>query len=90
VLLFETGLPTRYYLDRTAVIFGALERSATVTACPYKGRTTDYWPVRTPGGPHPDLAWSYSFPTAACAPIAGLVAFHHEKVGITVDGRPLE
>jgi uncharacterized protein (DUF427 family) len=90
VLLFETGLPTRYYLDRTSVHFGALEPSDTVTACPYKGRTTDYWSIRTPGGLHRDLAWSYSFPTAALTPIAGLVAFYNEKVDITLDGRTLE
>ena len=90
VLLFETGLPTRYYLDRTAVNFAALERTGTVTACPYKGRTTDYWSVRTPSGPHADLAWSYSFPTAGLAAIAGLIAFYNEKVDITLDGHPLD
>jgi uncharacterized protein (DUF427 family) len=90
VLLFETGLPTRYYLDRTAVNFGALERTGTMTACPYKGRTTDYWSIRTPSGLHPDLAWSYAFPTAALTPIAGLVAFYNEKVDITLDGAALE
>jgi uncharacterized protein (DUF427 family) len=90
VLLFETGLPTRYYLDRTAVNFGALERTDTMTACPYKGRTTDYWSIRTPGGLHADLAWSYAFPTAGLSAIAGLVAFYNEKVDITLDGRPLD
>ena len=87
VLLFETGLPTRYYLDRTAVNFGALERTDTTTACPYKGRTTDYWSIRTPSGLHNDLAWSYAFPTAGLTAIAGLVAFYNEKVDITLDGR---
>jgi uncharacterized protein (DUF427 family) len=90
VLLFETGLPTRYYLDRTSVSFAALEHTDTVTACPYKGRTTDYWAVRTPAGRHADLAWSYAFPTPAVGAIAGLVAFYNEKVDITLDGRPLE
>jgi uncharacterized protein (DUF427 family) len=90
VLLFETGLPTRYYLDRTAVHFGALERSGTTSACPYKGRTTDYWSIRTPSGLHKDLAWSYVFPTAGLNAIAGLVAFYNEKVDITLDGVALE
>ncbi|GIM92991.1 DUF427 domain-containing protein [Paractinoplanes toevensis] len=40
VLLFETGLPTRYYLNRSEVNFDALQHSATVTPCPYKGRTS--------------------------------------------------
>jgi uncharacterized protein (DUF427 family) len=90
VLLFETGLPTRYYLDRTAVNFGALERSETTTACPYKGRTTDYWSIRTPSGLHQDLAWSYVFPAEGLGAIAGLVAFYNEKVDITLDGVALD
>lgn len=46
VLVFETGLPTRYYIDRTDVEFGHLEPSSTRTACPYKGVTSEYWSVR--------------------------------------------
>lgn len=90
VLLFETGLPTRYYLNRTEVNLDALERTDTVTQCPYKGRTTDYWSVRTPVASYPDLAWSYSFPAPAVQAIAGLVCFYNEKVDIHLDGRPLE
>lgn len=40
VLVFETGLPTRYYLNRTEVRFENLTASDTVTQCPYKGTTT--------------------------------------------------
>ena len=40
VMVFETGLPTRYYFERTSVNFEALTPSATVTDCPYKGRTS--------------------------------------------------
>jgi uncharacterized protein (DUF427 family) len=36
VMVFETGLPTRYYLDRTAVNFEHLEPSDTVSACPHQ------------------------------------------------------
>jgi len=91
VMVFETGLPTRYYLNRTAVNFAHLVSSDTVTACPYKGRTTGYWSVRDRAGVvHQDLAWSYSFPTGALLPIAGLIAFYNEKVDITLDGTPLD
>jgi uncharacterized protein (DUF427 family) len=90
VLLFETGLPTRYYLNRTEVNFDALERTGTQTPCPYKGRTSDYWAVRTPVATYPDLAWSYSFPTPAVQAIAGLVCFYNEKVDTFLDDRPLE
>lgn len=86
VMVFETGLPTRYYFDRFAIDFSHLVASDTVTACPYKGRTTAYWSVDVGGAVFPDLAWSYDFPTAALLPIAGLVAFYDEKVDVFIDG----
>ena len=89
VLLFETGLPTRYYIDKTDVAFEQLESSSTQTLCPYKGTTTEYWSVRSGDELHADLAWSYHYPLPAVAPIAGLVAFYNEKVDITIDGVPL-
>jgi uncharacterized protein (DUF427 family) len=89
VLVFETGLPTRYYLNRMEVDFTRLVPSQTRTACPYKGVTSGYWSVRTGDATHPDLAWAYDFPTRQLAPIAGLIAFYNEKVDLTVDGRPL-
>ena len=89
VLLFETGLPTRYYLNRTDVDFTRLEHSDTVTACPYKGRTSDYWSVRVGSELRPDLVWAYDFPTPGLGAIAGLVAFYNEKVDIFLDGRGL-
>jgi uncharacterized protein (DUF427 family) len=90
VLVFETGLPTRYYLNRTEVNFEHLVASDTVTSCPYKGRTSGYWSIRTPAALHPDLAWAYDFPTQALAPIAGLIAFYNERIDITLDGERLE
>ncbi|TDD17779.1 DUF427 domain-containing protein [Kribbella turkmenica] len=82
VIVFETGLPPRYYFPRTEVAFEHLTPSDTRTACPYKGRTTAYWNA----GDRPDLAWSYDFPTASLVPIAGLVAFFDEKVDTFIDG----
>jgi len=90
VMVFETGLPTRYYVDPTAVNFEHLIASDTITACPYKGVTSGYWSVHTDSGVHPDLAWTYHFPTGAMLPIAGLVAFYNEKVDIRLDGVLLE
>ncbi len=89
VLVFETGLPVRYYLNRTDVNFRHLVPSETITSCPYKGRTSDYWSVRIGDTTHPDLAWSYSFPTGQLLPIAGLIAFYNEKVDLIVNGEPL-
>jgi uncharacterized protein (DUF427 family) len=90
VMVFETGLPTRHYLDRTAVSFEHLEPSDTVTACPYKGTTSGYWSVRIGDQLSLDLAWAYDFPTATLSPIAGLIAFYNEKVDLTLDGQRLE
>jgi uncharacterized protein (DUF427 family) len=93
VLLFETGLPTRYYVDRTDVTFSHLETTTTETICPYKGTTSQYWAVRVGDAVYPDLAWSYDYPLPDVAPIAGMIAFYNEKLDIFVDGvrlaRPL-
>ncbi|GAA1162745.1 DUF427 domain-containing protein [Kribbella jejuensis] len=86
VIVFETGLPPRYYFPRTSVALEHLTPSETVTACPYKGRTSAYWSIPTVK----DVAWSYDFPTATLLPIAGHIAFFSENVDITVDGEPQE
>ncbi len=86
VLLFETGLPTRYYIDRSDVAFEHLEPSDTQTLCPYKGTTSEYWSVRVGDSLHQDLAWTYHYPLPAVATIAGLVAFYNEKLDMVVDG----
>jgi uncharacterized protein (DUF427 family) len=84
-LLFETGLPTRYYLPRTHVRMDLLERSPTVTHCPYKGRA-ETWSVRVGETLHEDLAWSYPAPLPESQKVAGLIAFYDEKLDIEVDG----
>jgi uncharacterized protein (DUF427 family) len=84
-LLFETGLPARYYLPKTHVRMDLLERSDTVTHCPYKG-SAEYWSIRAGGKVHQDLAWSYRTPLPESQKVAGLVAFYDEKLDIYVDG----
>ena len=81
-LLFETGLPVRYYLPKTHVRLDLFARTDTVTRCPYKGQA-EYWSVQ---GANDDVAWSYRAPFAESQKIAGLVAFYNEKVDIYVDG----
>jgi len=85
VLLFETGLPTRYYIDRTDIDFSHLKPSPTQTICPYKGITSGYWSVEIGERLHPDLAWTYRHPTISVVEIAGMVAFYNEKLDIYVD-----
>lgn len=87
VLVFETGLPTRYYLNRTDVDFTRLRQNETITQCPYKGRTSGGWDAVVGGSVVDDVAWAYDFPTIALAPIEGLICFYHEKVDLFLDGR---
>ena len=87
--LFETGLPTRWYLPRVDVRMDRLEPSTTVTRCPYKG-TTVHFSARLPGGEVvEDMAWSYPTPLPESTRIAGLVSFYDDKVTVTVDGTPV-
>jgi uncharacterized protein (DUF427 family) len=88
-LLFETGLPTRYYLPRVDVRMDLLTPTETVTHCPYKGEAHT-WAVRAGADVIPDLAWSYRAPFRESLPIAGLFAFYNEKVDLIVDGEALE
>jgi len=85
-LLFETGLPVRYYLPKTHVRMDLLIPSETVSHCPYKGEA-EWWSVRTAEGVREDLVWSYRMPLPESQKIAGLVAFYDEKVDVYVDGQ---
>ena len=83
-LLFETGLPTRYYLPKTAVRMDLLEPSDTVTRCPYKGQTV-HWAAKV-GGATKDVAWSYPAPLPESQKVIGMIAFYDERVDTYVDG----
>jgi uncharacterized protein (DUF427 family) len=84
-ILFETGLPPRYYLPLADVRLGLLQPSATQSHCPYKG-TASYWSLDTGAGVHQDLAWIYRSPLAESQKIAGLACFYDEKVDLYLDG----
>jgi uncharacterized protein (DUF427 family) len=84
-VLFETGLPPRYYLPLPDVRADLLVPSDTSSHCPYKG-TAAYWSVDTGCGVHPDLVWIYRAPLPESQKIAGLACFYHEKVDLYLDG----
>jgi uncharacterized protein (DUF427 family) len=85
-LLFETGLPVRYYLPRVDVRLELLEPSATVTHCPYKGQA-QYWSVRIGETRHEDIVWSYPVPLLESIRIAGLMSFYGKGVDLHI-GQP--
>jgi uncharacterized protein (DUF427 family) len=84
-LLFETGLPVRYYLPKPHVRMDLLIHTDTVSHCPYKGRA-EWWSVRAGDAVHQDLAWSYPAPLPESQKVVGLVSFYDEKVDVYVDG----
>lgn len=84
-LLFETGLPIRYYMPLSDVRRELLRSSSTETHCPYKG-TAAYFSVEVNGQIHENLVWIYRTPLPESEKIAGLVSFYNEKVDLYVDG----
>ncbi|MET9210424.1 MULTISPECIES: DUF427 domain-containing protein [unclassified Nocardia] len=84
-ILFETGLPARFYLPLPDVRMDLLTASDTHTSCPYKG-TADYWNVEIDGTEHRDIVWIYRTPLPESQKIAGLACFYNEKVDIYLDG----
>lgn len=84
-ILFETGLPPRYYLPLPDIRTELLIPSGTETHCPYKG-TAGYWALDTGHGVHRDLVWVYRAPLPESQKIAGLACFYNEKVDLYVDG----
>ncbi len=83
-ILFETGLPPRYYLPVTDLRHDLLRPSESVTHCPYKGAAT-YWSVEVNGVTHTDLIWCYRTPLPESQKIAGLACFYNERVDLYVD-----
>ena len=79
-LLFETSLPTRFYMPREDVV-AELAPSGRRTICAYKGEA-GYFSVDGL-----DLVWTYEDPLTDATPIKDLVCFFDELVDVTVDGR---
>ena len=85
-LLFETGLPTRYYIPKVDVRMDLLTPTDSHTRCPYKG-IASYWTARVGDQQFKDIAWAYPAPIPECSKIENLVSFYNERVdAIYVDG----
>jgi uncharacterized protein (DUF427 family) len=84
-ILFETGLPPRYYLPLSDVRLDLLRPSATESHCPYKG-TAGYWDLVLGDRVFKDFVWIYRTPLPESQKIAGLACFYNERVDITLDG----
>jgi uncharacterized protein (DUF427 family) len=84
-MLFETHLPTRYYLHKLDVRLDLLTPTDTHTRCPYKG-VASYYTLTVKGKEYKDFVWYYPAPIPEIPKIENLVCFYNEKVDIYVDG----
>ena len=85
-LLFETRLPTRYYIPPADVRMELLVPSETVTRCPYKGKAS-YYSAKIGDELFTDIVWTYPDPIPECPKINGYLCFFNERVDeIRVDG----
>jgi uncharacterized protein (DUF427 family) len=80
-LVFETSLPTRFYLPREDFMAELLP-SERRTACAYKGHAT-YYSVEGAR----DLLWCYLEPLKEVRGLAGLVSFFDDALDVYVDGK---
>jgi uncharacterized protein (DUF427 family) len=83
--LFESSLPTRWYLPRDDVVAELVRREGFRTGCAYKGYA-GYWDVRVGNRLEPALAWQYDDPLDDVGRIAGRVCFFNERVDLELDG----
>jgi len=83
LVLFETGLPPRYYLRRDDVRMDLLEKSGLSTGCAYKGFTR-YFDV----GEAEAVAWTYPDPRRDGELVRDRICFHQERpeVEVEIDG----
>jgi uncharacterized protein (DUF427 family) len=82
VALFETGLPTRWYIPRDDVAAQLTRNDGHRTTCAYKGHAT-HWDVAGERA----VAWSYELPLNDAVPVRSMIAFYNERADIEVDGQ---
>jgi uncharacterized protein (DUF427 family) len=90
LLLFETGLPVRYYFPQLDVRRDLLVPSDHLTRCPYKGEA-HYYSMQVGDYFAENIAWYYRYPTLESIKIASCIAFYEEKIdALEIDGKRQE
>ena len=84
LVVYETSLEPKLYVDPRHVRMDALERSATETYCPYKGTAT-HWSLRVGDEAVADVAWSYEDPLPESLPLRGFLSFYESRVTLLHD-----
>lgn len=84
VILFETALEPRLYVDPSLVRTELLRRSETTSYCNYKGDAT-YWSAVAGDSQIDDVAWSYEAPLSESLGIKGLLSFDADRVYVVAE-----
>jgi len=84
VILFETALEPRLYVDPAQVRTDLLRRSQTTSYCNYKGFAT-YWSATVHDLVVDDVAWSYEDPPPESLPIKGFLSFDDARVDVVAE-----
>lgn len=80
LILREASYGPVYYLPKTALRDGAVQRVEKSTHCPFKGDAT-YWTVTLPDGRSIDAAaWSYETPIDGIGSIQGHLGFYTQAL----------
>jgi uncharacterized protein (DUF427 family) len=78
VIVFETALYPRLYVNPSLVRTDLLRRTQTSSYCNYKGVAT-YWAFVAGDTVVEDVAWSYEDPPPESLPIAGYLSFDEAR-----------
>ena len=84
VIVFETALEPRLYVDPSLVRTDLLRRSGTASYCNYKGGAT-YWSAAIGGTEIDDVAWSYEDPPPESLPIRGCLSFDAARADVRAE-----
>jgi uncharacterized protein (DUF427 family) len=84
MILFETAIEPRLYVDPSHVRTDLLLRSETSSYCNYKGFAT-YWAAILGDLVVDDVAWSYEDPPPESLPIKGFLSFDATRVDVVAE-----
>jgi uncharacterized protein (DUF427 family) len=84
VIVFETSVEPRLYVDPASVRTNLLRRSEASSYCNYKGYAT-YWSAVIDGTVVTDVAWSYEDPPPETLPIRGFLSFDAARADVSAE-----
>ncbi|GFG73884.1 DUF427 domain-containing protein [Mycobacterium botniense] len=87
VIVFETAVQPRLYVDPAFVRIDLLRPTETTSYCNYKGAAT-YWAAVVGNTVVDDVAWSYPDPPPESLPIKGFLSFDETRARVVAELPP--